>query len=71
MSRFGSLMRQVSGKGESMSKLKELVEKRIKIGKTVITADKKNNFNNKLEYERYKDLIVEEVYRMYKAGELN
>lgn len=54
-----------------MSRLKELVKKRKEIGKTVITADHKQNHNNKMEHERYKDLIIKEVYRMYEAGELN
>lgn len=54
-----------------MSRLKELVKKRKEIGKMVITADHNQNHNNRMEHERYKELIIKEIYRMYEAGELN
>lgn len=54
-----------------MSRLKELIEKRKEIGRRRLSENRKQNCNNRMEFDRIGNLILEEVYRMYEAGELN
>lgn len=54
-----------------MERLKDLLRKRKKIGARVLTNDRKENYNNRLEYEHIGQLIIAEAQRLYDSGELN
>lgn len=54
-----------------MERLKELLIKRKEIGSRVLTNDRKENYNTRLEYEHIGQLILVETQRLYDSGELN
>lgn len=53
-----------------METLKDLIKKRKEIGQRPSYTNG-GNYNDWLEYNRLGNLIIEEVCRLYDAGELN
>lgn len=53
-----------------MEYLNELIEKRKEVGKRTAYT-KGGNWNDRVEYDRLGQLILEEVNRLYENGKLN
>lgn len=57
-------------KGEKMEYLIELIEERKELGKRTAYT-KGGSWNDRIEYDRLGQLILEEVYRLYENGEIH